>query len=153
MSKELRNTPDLWIFIYVFGPENDSCLWVDILALLSEEASLSFCAYLCSSFTKARSCRKTLGEKHVGSVSQSPSGSLYIPSPLLSAVLGSLRCGSALGCSRGSAPVNHSPGAWQPLLPFHLVPGLQPLLPAAPSAECQTWLPFSSRSCWRKHAQ
>lgn len=62
MSKELRNTPDLWIFIYIFGPENDSCLWVDILALLLEEASLSSYVCFCSSFTKARSFRKTLGE-------------------------------------------------------------------------------------------
>lgn len=107
MSKELRNTPDLWIFIYVFGPKNDSCLRVDILALLLEEASLSFYVYLCSSFTKAHSCRKTLGEKHVESASQSPSGSLNVPSPLLSAMLGSLQCSSmdpALGRSRGSAP-------------------------------------------------
>lgn len=104
MSKEFRNTPDLWIFICVFGPENDSCLWVDILALLSEEASLSFYVYLCSSFTKARSCRKTLGEKRVESASQSPSDSPNFPSRLLSAVLGSVWCRSAhpaLGSSRG----------------------------------------------------
>lgn len=42
MSKELRNTSDLWIFIYVFVPENDSRLLVDILASFFEEASLSF---------------------------------------------------------------------------------------------------------------
>lgn len=116
MSKELRNTPDLWIFIYISGPENDSCLWVDILASLSEEASLSFYVYLCSSFTKARSCRKTLGEKHVESASQSPSGSLNFPSPLLSAVRGSLRRGSRAGLVPGlctpliTAPVPGSPG-------------------------------------------
>lgn len=42
MSKELRNTPDLWIFIYILVPESDSWLLVDILASLFEEASLRF---------------------------------------------------------------------------------------------------------------
>lgn len=42
MSKEFRNTLDLRIFSYVFAPENDSCLLVDILASLFVEASLSF---------------------------------------------------------------------------------------------------------------
>lgn len=61
MSKELRNTPDLWIFIYVFGPENDSCLWVDILALLSEEASLSFYVHYVLKLYKSPFLQENLG--------------------------------------------------------------------------------------------
>lgn len=45
MSKEFRNTPDLWIVIYIFVPENDSCLLVDILAALFEKLPLAL--YVC----------------------------------------------------------------------------------------------------------
>lgn len=94
-SKELRNTPDLWIFVCVFVPENDSCLSVDILASLFEEASLSFLCTLVSALQKLVLAGKILGEKRVASALQAHSGSLDFPSPLLSVVLETTRCRSA----------------------------------------------------------
>lgn len=64
MSKEFRNTPDLWIVIYIFVPENDSCLLVDILAALFEKLPLALyvCIYIymyvCLNFIKTHSCRE-----------------------------------------------------------------------------------------------